>query len=412
MEMIQFLYSMNPPFKNWTHQFQTPKPAIGLSNCPFFSLQHTLPFSMTCTNLGPPLHFLFFFKTHRKMGSTIVVTKYRNILGRMPLLPFLTDRLFIRQLLIPGLLDVPKFHTFFAHHQELKVTTRAITHLTDTRNGSLCLGIFLQKLDKSESELVGLGGVRDASTQGIWPIVSWHFLHPEHKINISLGTEFIRASMEFWWSIPEEAAEFLLEVPANSVGYPQRDGIKVAPRVLASAPLDDTTTPRILAEAGFKKYFVGLDEDGLMMTHWWQINTTTSQLEAIPASRSSSRETQGEAELSPRESTNETYLNINDADSAHNITTSNTGAKTLQQQSPELQPTTKEITKALWHMLAEDVERNKLDVFKLPSSCFEGCVPFLSKKYGVALENRRGQIWTAFETREQNPRCRTHKTPR
>lgn len=73
-----------------------------------------------------------------------------------------------------------------------------------------------------------------------------------------------------------------------------------------------------------------------------------------------------------------------------------TGVRTFQQQDSELKPSNMEITQAIWDMLAEEIKRNKLDVFQLQDFYVEGYVPSLSKKFGVPLENRRGEMWTAF----------------
>lgn len=208
------------------------------------------------------------------MDSTNVTTAYRNILSQMPPLRILTDHLLIRPLLLCGSPDQAKFHKFFARHQTLADTSRAIAYLTNAKNGSLCLGIFLQNWDKSEGDMIGIGGIRDASTQGTWPIFNWEIIHPAHRTNKSLGIEFAEAFVNFWWSIHEESEEFRLEVPANTVGYPKQDGTTVAARVTALALFKDTARQRALAEAGFVKYFVAMGEAG-METYWRQIDPGT-----------------------------------------------------------------------------------------------------------------------------------------
>ncbi|KAJ4386523.1 hypothetical protein N0V93_009420 [Gnomoniopsis smithogilvyi] len=220
--------------------------------------------------------------------------------------------------------------------------------------------------------------------------------HPsKYKSDLRLSLEFIRAFMELWWSIPEEADEISLQVPAHSVGYPLQNETKVATRVVALAHLKDAMTQHALAEAGFKKYFVAMGEDGLMMTYWRQISTATSQLESSPASRSASREARGGSEPTSSQSKGKMPFSASKANGASYFNMTGTGTKTLEQ--PEPKPTNTDITKALWIMLSEDVERNKLDVLQMPFSHVEGYVPSLSRKFGAPLENRRGEIWAAFE---------------
>ncbi|KAJ4412961.1 hypothetical protein N0V82_008644 [Gnomoniopsis sp. IMI 355080] len=330
------------------------------------------------------------------MNSATVITKYRNILGKIPPLPILTENLLVRQL--HGLPDLEHFHSFFARHQELADTANAIEHLTDTRNGSLVLGIFIQNPDKSEGGMIGLGGVRDASNQGTWPVFSWHFMHPGYKNNLSLLTEFTKAFMEFWLNIAEEAGEFAIQVPASSVDYPQDDETRVAPRVLALASLEDTNTQRALAEAGFEKYLVATGKDGAPVTYWRYIATTISHWANPPASRPSNHETHRELEQCSRQNKKETSCNANNANVALDVKVTVPEEGKTCRQPLEWKPSNTEITTALWFMLAEDIESHKLDVFQLPVWYVEGYVPLLSKHFGISLENRRGEIWTSFET--------------
>lgn len=333
------------------------------------------------------------------MNSTIVNTTYRNILGCIPPLPILTDQLIIRALRLSDSSDPDKFHRFFAHYHTLAHTSRAIAYLTDTKNGSLCLGIFLKNSDKSEGDMIGIGGVRDAVTQGTWPIFNCEIMHPACRGNESLRIEFAKAFMDFWWSIPAEAEQFRLQVLANTVGYPKQDETTVAARVLAMAHSKDLAKQHALAQAGFKKYFVAMGEAG-METYWQQTDPGT-----IPQPRRSPFPALLELDTfdldsgkSPRKppSIHAMRTKINGLQSS---SVNKEGAKAFQQeqQPSELKPSNTEITQAIWHMLAADIERQKVDVFQIQNHYVEGYVHGLSKKFGAPLENRRGEIWTAFK---------------
>lgn len=330
------------------------------------------------------------------MDSTSVITTYRNILDEMPPLPILTDHLLVRPLLVlPGSSDQAKFHEFFARHQTLADTSCAIAYLTNKKNGSLCLGIFLQNSDQGEGDMIGIGGIRDTCTRGTWPTFNWEIIHPAHRSNNSLGTEFAKAFMKFWWSIPAETEEYRLQVPANTVGYPKQDGTNVTARVIALAHFRDTAKQHALAEAGFAKYSVAMGDAG-METYWRQIDPGTAarptKLPNPPLLHFSTFRVDLDTQLekaAPRTAVDGRIgLQSNSVD--------NRGAKTSQQQASELRPSNTEITQAIWHMLAEEIERDKLDVFQLQDFYVEGYVPGLSKKFGLPLENRRGEIWTAF----------------
>lgn len=329
------------------------------------------------------------------MDSTSVTTTYRNILGQMPPLPILTEHLVIRPLLLSGSSDQAQFHDFFARHQTLADTSRAIAYLTNTKNGSLCLGIFLQSSDKSEGDMIGIGGIRDASTQGTWPIFNWEIIHPAHRSNKSLGIEFANAFMNFWWSIPTETGEFRLQVPVNTVGYPKQDGTTVTARVIALAQFKNSAKQHALAEAGFAKYSVAMGEAG-METYWRQIDPRTGPQPGRPSISAPLHPvacalTSGKSQRKASENAMVARIGL------QSNSVDKRGAKNCQQQQPsEAKPSNTEMTQAIWHMLAEELERDKLDVFQLQDFHAEGYIPSLSKKFGVPLENRRGEIWVAF----------------
>lgn len=333
------------------------------------------------------------------MNSTIVTTTYRDILGQLPPLPILTDHLIIRALRLSDSSDPVKFHSFFARYQTLAHTSRAIAYLTNTKHGSLCLGIFLKNSDQSEGDMIGIGGVRDAVTQGTWPIFNWEIMHPAYRGKGSLGTEFATAFMDFWWRVPVEAEQFRLQVPANTVGYPQQNETIVTARVIAMAHIKDLVKQHALVEAGFKKYFVAMGEDG-METYWQQTDPRTvpqPKQPPIPAQLHLDTSELVSGKSLRRAAT--THPMITKSTELQSSSVNKEGAKTCQQQvqPSETRPSNTELTQAIWHMLTGEIEKDKLDVFQLQTNYVEGYVLSLSKKFGAPLENRRGEIWTAFK---------------
>lgn len=134
--------------------------------------------------------------------------------------------------------------------------------------------------------MVGIGGLVQTVAQGTWPTFNWQFMHPKYSCNYKgLGTEFATAFMQFWWSIPEEAVKLQLRVPANSVDFPLQDQPVVAPRVVATAHVDDFTKQCALGRAGFEMYDVDMDDDGV--TYWRHVIPTPEQPECPPSPRPS-----------------------------------------------------------------------------------------------------------------------------
>lgn len=277
----------------------------------------------------------------------------------------------------------------------MATTSDGIKYLSDTSNGSLCLGIFLRGLDESEGEMIGIGGIQKACSQGSWPVLSWHFVNQKYKDSYrTFGTEFAKAFMKFWWSVPEEAGEFLLQVPAKSADYPPREETSVVARVVAEAHVDDAAKQCALREAGFVVYSAQGGDHGVTCWRNVAVSTTRSGQPPCPTATDSQLQGQSEGPWTTSETRKRHVAQI--ADGRLGFSVAERRAPTCFQQPAEPQPSNSQITMEIFKMLLEDLRPGQLDVFTLPDSYVEGYVADLSKHFGIALENRRGEIWAGF----------------
>jgi RimJ/RimL family protein N-acetyltransferase len=100
-------------------------------------------------------------------------------------------------------------------------------------------------------ELVGVGGVHRLDSPGGWPEVGYMFKH-EHW-GKGYGTEFMRAFLDAWWSLPREDAEIEVD-PASLEGRARaQDG--QAPEILtAIVEANNRGSLHIVDKLSFQRY--------------------------------------------------------------------------------------------------------------------------------------------------------------
>ncbi|KAI1747247.1 acyl-CoA N-acyltransferase [Xylaria castorea] len=111
----------------------------------------------------------------------------------------------------------------------------------DTYNPAICLA--------STGEFIGLGGVYSTTSELGWPEVGY-LLKKEHW-GRGYGTEFLKAFVEAWWSLPRSETETMVD--ALSVDAP-REGDAVPERLCAMVESTNTGSLRVMEKAGFKQF--------------------------------------------------------------------------------------------------------------------------------------------------------------
>lgn len=188
------------------------------------------------------------------MDVTIWTT--RPIIGDNLPLPILSDRLIIRSYRIS---DLEAYHTLLSQPEamggenmspNLSYTKSMLEEELEPCDSQIYLGIFLNKSDGNEGDLIGDGGMHHLRTQGEWPELSYRF--KKEYWNEGYATEFAIAFMQFWWSIPREPTR--LRVRSNSVGF--QDTPLVVERVYASVKQENKASKRVLEKARFELFDV------------------------------------------------------------------------------------------------------------------------------------------------------------
>ncbi|KAI0487533.1 acyl-CoA N-acyltransferase [Xylaria cf. heliscus] len=111
----------------------------------------------------------------------------------------------------------------------------------DTYNPAICLA--------ATGELIGLGGVFATQSELGWPEVGY-MLTKEHW-GRGYGTEFLRAFVRAWWSLPRSSTETLVD-PLSVDNAAAGDTV---PEMLC-AMVEETNTGslRVMEKAGFKRF--------------------------------------------------------------------------------------------------------------------------------------------------------------
>lgn len=107
----------------------------------------------------------------------------------------------------------------------------------------MTFAILLKEKDGREGELIGEGGWTYLSLVGFTSIT---FFKKEHW-GYGYGTEFVRALIEFWWSLPRQDVQ--LRVPFFSVDLGETP--KVTELLLAGVDPDNERSQKVIRKAGF-----------------------------------------------------------------------------------------------------------------------------------------------------------------
>ncbi|KAI0169361.1 acyl-CoA N-acyltransferase [Hypoxylon sp. FL1284] len=98
----------------------------------------------------------------------------------------------------------------------------------------------------STGEIIGTGGVSRPEQWFGWPEIG--YLFKKEAWGRGYGTEFVKAMVSFWWTLPRAAVE--LEVAVETV-----DGPGEAPEMLAAmVEQSNIGSQRVLEKAGFREF--------------------------------------------------------------------------------------------------------------------------------------------------------------
>lgn len=170
-----------------------------------------------------------------------------------------SDRLIIRPLL-PS--DLEPFYTLRSQPEAMTDSgkQRPDADLSETRaklkslqppyhNSHVYFGIFLKKSDDNEGELIGDGGVHKfRSDHTGWPEFGYKF--KKEYWGRGYATEFARAFMEFWWSLPRMDAQIL--VASSSMDF--QNTPKATEQVYAYTRKDNLASQKVLEKIGFEPF--------------------------------------------------------------------------------------------------------------------------------------------------------------
>lgn len=122
-------------------------------------------------------------------------------------------------------------------------------------NSHVYFGIFLKKSNSREGELIGDGGVHKfTSDRTGWPEFGYKF--KREYWGYGYATEFARAFMQFWWSLPRTDAR----ISVASCSLNLQDTPKVVEQVYAWTTVDNEASKGVLRKTRFES-FEGLDNE-------------------------------------------------------------------------------------------------------------------------------------------------------
>ena len=123
-------------------------------------------------------------------------------------------------------------------------TRKALEH-TQPNLTKVRFGIFLKDKDGREGELIGEGGVN--AFEGSWP--SLYYVFKKEYWKYGNGTEFVKALIRFWWSLPRKNVQIRVEY--SFVYF--RETPKVTELLEATTDPDNERSKKVLQKAGFEK---------------------------------------------------------------------------------------------------------------------------------------------------------------
>jgi RimJ/RimL family protein N-acetyltransferase len=151
---------------------------------------------------------------------------------------------------------------------ETKSARAWFNHLQD----ELRVGIFLKDLDESEGELIGEALVLRQSKQ-------WYRVHnvfkKEHWGN-GYATEFLKAFLPVWWSLPREDTS--IEVEGISLDSHEKQ--KATERLCAEIKMDNKANQRVVEKAGYEFRAEVKNEDNETCGFWRIIGPKKEEMAA------------------------------------------------------------------------------------------------------------------------------------
>jgi RimJ/RimL family protein N-acetyltransferase len=109
--------------------------------------------------------------------------------------------------------------------------------------------------DEDEGLVVGCGGCPVFGSALGWPEVGYMFR--DEYWNKGLATEFLRAFVEAWWTLPRSEVEIEVDARSRSrsaEGKEEEEVIKVPEALTAVIDADNSGSKRVLEKAGFREY--------------------------------------------------------------------------------------------------------------------------------------------------------------
>ncbi|KAK7983746.1 acetyltransferase [Apiospora arundinis] len=202
------------------------------------------------------------------MASSSKLTKVKTTLPKLPFPPnadrppIQTERLLIRALTRD---DLPALHELRTQPEVMIFTVRGCVD-RDLAETQARLDTFLPPTGDLETyntavclaatgELLGLAGVhnRGACSEELgWPEIGYIFKR-EHW-GRGYATEFLRAFLERWWSLPRVETEVEVDLHTVPAGYLLENGGRVPEMVVAVVEAGNTGSLRVMEKAGFERF--------------------------------------------------------------------------------------------------------------------------------------------------------------
>lgn len=190
--------------------------------------------------------------TYWRHSLKVTVSTTQPILENLstPIQP--SERLIYRTLKTP--LDVEPLYSIRKQSEAMKLLGHHFPDQNSDRTRKVLLaeqsdlekvqyGIFLKEKDGREGELIGYGGVN--AFKGTWP--SLFYVFKKEHWNYGYGTEFVKAFMIFWWSLPRKDVQ--LRVLYSYIDF--REKPKVTELIVADTNKYNERSIKVLQKAGF-----------------------------------------------------------------------------------------------------------------------------------------------------------------
>ena len=188
----------------------------------------------------------------RQDTNVTVSTALPNLVN-LPAVRYSSERLIFRSPVVPS--DVEALYSLRKQPEPMRLLerppdenseeSRAEIERDDYSLTRVIFVIFLKEEDGREGELIGKGGVN--AFYGYWPTLFYVF-KKEHW-GCGYGTEFVKAFLEFWSSLPRRVVE--LRVPLFTVDLGETP--RVTGILLAAVDEDNERSQKVVRKVGFER---------------------------------------------------------------------------------------------------------------------------------------------------------------